>query len=265
MNGLKNEFNPEGYEDLSKKIELLEAQLGGLMEMTPDVLNDTMQALRDQAQALADRGAKSHFGTQMEEIDRKIKYAQLDYKNEKYRPSYQNAKDAQIILDEVRLHMDESDYDTALHKQLLALSDALHKFGPILNMGSTALARLVVGPDGKGHAFSLLQASSPSDLRTQITQIGAEVSTLKPPYTRRDVQNAALHMLQIAQTGAANFEKLIIMDQYTPKDAREIVNTAYVQMYQAREDQGKIQKMIKAPNTEFQPVAVEQVVSYKGY
>ena len=42
MNGLRNEFNEKSYEDLAQKIELLESQLGGVMEMTPDVLKDLM-------------------------------------------------------------------------------------------------------------------------------------------------------------------------------------------------------------------------------
>lgn len=264
MNGLRNEFNGKSYEDLAQKIELLESQLGGVMEMTPDVLKDLMGTMQTRLQDLEKRGAKTYVTDKVEAVEQKMKYAQIDFKANKFRPSFENARAASKTLDAIELNLDEHDFDQALNKQMEAFAEQMHKFGPVLDLGSPAVIQLAIGPQGKANALTLMQATSPSDLRTAITEIGANVRMLKPPATRVEVHQTAIKMLILAKTSASNFEKMLILDQYSTKQAREIIETAFLQMYQARSQQKDVQNALQYPQTQLVPKGVERVDTYQG-
>lgn len=70
-------------------------------------------------------------------------------------------------------------------------------------------------------------------------------------------------MLELAKTASANFEKLLILDQYTPDVARDIIQTAYLQMFKANNMKAAIQEKIKNPQIDFEPKGVERVLSYQ--
>ncbi|MCL5271147.1 MAG: hypothetical protein M1457_11520 [bacterium] len=261
MNALRNEFDPQSGEDYAQKVDNLDAQLAGLVEMTPDVINELLNAMQERLTGLESRNASSSLPDMVDEVNRKIKYARLDFKAEKFRPSFQNAKDAMRLLDTMELRLDERDFDKALYTQLKQFNEAIEKFRPVLDMGTTALIELAIGANGRAQAVSLLQASSPSDLRTTITEIGARVRMLKTPPSRVDIHESAVKMLTVAKTAAANFEKLLIMDMYGPDEARNIVQTAFVQMQDARHQEQDIQRTIPNPEIQFKPAGVERVVS----
>ena len=264
MNRLRNEFAGQSYEDLAPQIEKLEAQLAGVMEMTPDVLKELVTAMQNRLRELENRGAKTVMADKVEEVERKIKYAQLDYKAEKFRPSFQNAKDASKLLDAIGQNLDEREFDAALSQQIKAFSVQVEKFGPVLDMGSPAMIEMSVGPLGKAQATTMMRASSPSDLRTAITEIGAKVQSMPTPPSRVNVRDAAVKMLIVAKTSAANFEKMLILDQYDRDEAKKIIQTAFLQMYQARTQQQEIQRTLQYPNSEAEPKGVERIVTYQG-
>lgn len=265
MNSLQVEFDPESYEDSAEKVELLEAQLGKLVETTPSVLKDLVLAMQDRLQLFEERGAKRLWPELIDTVENHVKYAQVDFKAERYRPSFENAKQAQKALDQIALNLDERDYDGDLSKQLLRFADSLKGFGPVLDMGSPSLIRLAFGPNGRAQAVSVMSASSPSDLRTAIGDISTSVRLLTPPVTRRDLHQETLDMLELAKTSSANFEKMLILDQYDPDVARDIIQTAYLQMFKANSRKEAIQQKIKNPQIDFKPRGVEQVISYQGF
>lgn len=265
MNRLQSEFDPASYEDYAEKVELLEAQLAGLMELTPGVLRELVLNMQDQLDKLEERGARDADPDLVDKVIQKIKYAQLDYQNEKYRPSFMNAKEAQKGLNDVRALLDERDYDRELSVQLNKFNEEIESFGSVLNMGSPAMVRLVIGPNGRAEARAFLSASSPSHLRSAINEIGMRVRDLQPPPSRVEVQRSAMEMLAVAKTSSLNFEKILIMDQYTADEAREIIQAAYHQMRDARNQQQRLTRSIDNPLIEIKPKAVEHVVSYQNF
>lgn len=263
MNALRNEFNPDNYEDYASRVTLIDAQLAGLVQMTPDVLRELVLSMQDRLTAMETRGARTFLPEKIEEIERRIKYAQLDYRAEKFLPSYQNAKDAQILLDEVDLYLGERDYDSQLSAQFAAITEQFRKFGEVLSMGTPILSRMITGVEGRSRAISVLQTHSPSDLRQEFTQIEINIRKLNVPWTRVNIQEAAIKMIQQAKLGATNFEKLLILDHYDTSEARRIVETAYLQMHQAKRSQEAIQQALQYPQTQFKPIGVE-LVTAKG-
>lgn len=264
MNRLHNEFDQTSYEDLSQNVEKLESQLAGVMEMTPDVLKNLVETMQNRLAELENRRAKSLLPDQVEEVERKIKFAQIDFKAEKFRSSFQNARDASRMMDDIQLNLDERQFDYDMNKLMTAFNTQLEKFSTVLNLGTPTLINLATGPQGRAKAVAIMNACSPSDLRTNMNEIGARIRELPAPPTRKLVREGALKMLELAKTSAANFEKLLILDQYSLKESREIIEVAFLQMHQARSQQHDIERALQYPQSELKPRGVERVVTYQG-
>ncbi len=265
IQNIKNEFDPENYEDFQDKVNLLEAQLAGLVEMTPQVLTDLVLAMQEQLDKLETRGARTYLPGKVTQVELKVKYSQMDYQSQDYRSSYSNARDAQEILVDIATHLDEREYDARLNTYMKEFTDELKAFSPILNLGSATLIRMVIGPRGQAQALALIEATSPSDLRTRITEIGTQVKEISPPPARVGLHQLALAMLAKSRLAAVNFEKLLILDLYDTNEARRIVQVAFQQIHEARQEQQQIQHGIVYPQIQFKPMGVQQVVSFRGF
>lgn len=264
MNRLQNSYDPKNYQNYADKVKLLEAQVAGLMESSPDALKATVSDLQNRLQELEERGARRSEEPRVREVEKKIEYAQMDFKAEKYRPSYENVRDAARLLGEIETRLDERQFDMELTSFLKEFTTQMDKFGLVLDMGSTTMAQLAIGPQGRPQAVSLLNASPPSQLRNELTQIGARVERMKVPASRVDVHEAAVKMFALAKEAAVQFEKMPILDQYSPTDAKTIIQSAYTKMLLARQQEQKIQAEVEHPQLEEKPVGVERVISYQG-
>lgn len=260
MNALRREFDFNSLDDAPDQVQVLEARVAGLVEVTPQVLEQVNESMTEQLDALEQQGIREMRPELFGEARRKIGYAERDYENERYRPSYQNAKDAQKLIDELTLLRLERDYDLALQQELRNMTDQLKAFSPILNMGLTTLFRMIEGPGARGQALSLLGAESPADVRTRIRQINGRVQELRVPETRRYVQGRALEMLALVERASANFEKLVILDQYSGGEARDIIRNGYSQIATARRHQQEIQRELDALQLEERGPIVERVL-----
>lgn len=264
MNKLRNDFDPKNYQDYADKVRLLEAQLAGLMESTPDALKTVTTGMQERLTQLEERGARRDEQDLVRDIENKIKYAQLDFKNEKYRSSFENVKDASKLLDTLQVRLDERRFDTELTQHLNDFTKQFDKFGIVLNMGSGTMLRMAIGPQGKARAVSILSACPPAELRNELTQINGRIERMQVPPTRLALHEATLNMFKTAKLGAANFEKCLILDQYSPSDASSIIQSAYLQMLKAKQEQQKIQKGIEHPKLEEKASGVEREITLQG-
>lgn len=265
MNRLRNEFDGTTYEDLASGVEKLESQLAGVMEMTPDVLTGLVDSMQARLTELDKRRARALLPEKMDEVERRIKYAQIDFKAEKYQSSFQNVNFASKQMDAIAQNLDEREFDHAISVQLMAFNAVLEKFAPVLNVGSPALIQMSQGTQGRMRSVAIMNASSPSELLTQFKEIDARIRLIVVPASRRDIRAATLKMLGLAMTAAQNFEKLLILDQYNNADAKQIIEIAFLQMHQSRTQLQDIQHALKYPQAELlQARGVERVVSNQG-
>lgn len=260
MQKLGVEFEPAGYDQASEKIELMNAQLESLVSKTPDKLKELVDSMNEKLTALEGRGARSNTPDLVAEVSNKIKYSQLDFRNAQYHSSFQNAREGLALLGTIELRLNERDYDKKLNEYFTQLSRTIEKFGPVLNMGSPVMMRLIQGPTGRSQAVAMLSASNPTDFRQQVSDLAAQVALLQPPPTRRNIQNSSLEMLNAAKDGAAGFEKLLILDQYTPEQARDIVNSAFLHVSAARTQQQKIQQSLETPVSQVEQTGVKRAI-----
>ncbi len=264
MNKLRNDFDPKNYQDYADKVRLLEAQLAGLMESTPDALKTVTTGMQERLAQLEERGARRDEQDLVRDIENKIKYAQIDFKNEKYRSSFENVKDGSRLLDALQIRLDERRFDTELTQHLNDFAKQVDKFGTVLNMGSGTMLRMAIGPQGKAQAVSILNACPPAELRNELTQISSRVERMQVPPSRRALQVATLNMFKTAKLGASNFEKCLILDQYSPTDASNIIQSAYLHMIKAKQEQQKIQKEVEHPQLKEKASGVEREITLQG-
>ncbi len=263
MQRLRSEFQPEGYEDAVERIALLEARLAGLLETTPDVLGELVDEMNARLTRLEERGARSETPDWTAEAIQRIKFAQLDFRQGQYRSSFENARDALEVLGRIELRLNERDYDRQVGDLFEETTRVLKDFSPVLNMGTPVLMRMIEGTEGRSQALALVSASKPTVFRQEISDLSARADLMEPPPTRRDVHSALQAMFGELKSSALGFEKLLIMDQYTPRDAQQIVQKAFLEARSARTRQQKIQAQLTSPRAPGEAVGVQRVIQVR--
>lgn len=245
MQELSASFRPGAYEDATERLELLDARMSEILESTPNVLQKLVERMGERIGELEKRGARAHTPDLLAKSQDHIKYAELDFRDRKFRSSYENARDAIETLNLVELKLDERDYDLQLTDYFADFGNVLRDYSEVLNMGSETIMRLILGRSGRNQALAIVTASSPVEFHQDIIDLGARVNMMEVPETRRKTHQDALTMLRLAKQAASKFEKMLIMDQYTRDEAREIIETAYLDIQEARQQQRKIQETLE--------------------
>lgn len=240
MQALNASFQPGGYEQAAERIELLDARLAEIFQSTPNVLQKLVESMDARIAALEKRGARAHAPDLVAKAENHIKYAQLDFRDHKFRSSYTNTRDAIDTLNMVELNLDERDYDLKLTGYFTEFGNLLRDYGEVLNMGSEFVTRLIMGSTGRNQALAIVSASSPVEFHQNLIDLGAKVNLMEVPETRRKTHEETMSMLRLARQGASNFEKMLIMDHYSVDEAREIIETAYLDIQEARSQQRRI-------------------------
>jgi hypothetical protein len=261
MNDLRNQFDPKGYENYAKRVQQLDTRLSNVIAKTPDVLKALVIKMKDRASTLEANGARRESPDAFAAIGRKIDYAQQDFRAGKYRSSYLNASDAAKLIGKLELQAQERDFDGKLSDIFDAFNGELRKFDPVLRLGASGLIAVVMKSSGLTQSISLMNATSPSTLRQNLADLDARARALKIPPTRKTQQQAAINMFSVARTAAANFEKMLIMDQYDPRQARDIIQTAFQQLDKALAMEHELVKQINAPQGHGQLQGVQLVAT----
>jgi hypothetical protein len=235
--------------------------MGRMIEKTPDILRQLVLEMQDRIAQLEGRGAADFQGVRLNEAQRRVKYAQLDFQSEKYGESYQNMRDAQEIIGEIDAHMDEREFDAQVNQIVGEFATQLRGFRSVLDVGAAVMLQLVVSYTGHSRAVAMMEATSPTDLRQSIADLQSRARRLTTPPARTSQQAALIDMLSQAELASTNFEKMLILDQYNRDDARDIVLTAYTQMKKAQDQMYEIQHSIQYPRERFEPRGVEKVAS----
>lgn len=241
MQSLSASFRPGVYENATERIELLDARMSQILESTPNVLQRLVERMGERIENLEDRGARAHAPDLMAKAENHIKYGQLDFRDRKFRSSYENTRDAIETLNTVELKLDERDFDLQLTDYFTDFGNVLRDYAEVLNMGSEMIMRLLHGENGRSQALAIVSSSGPEEFHQDLIDLGAKVNLMEVPQTRKQTHEQTLTMLRLAKQGASKFEKMLIMDQYTRDEAREIIETAYLDIQQARSQQRKIQ------------------------
>jgi HEPN domain-containing protein len=261
MNSLRDRFDPTGYEDYAKRAQQLDTRLSNLLAKTPDVLKALVIKMQDRMVALEANGARRESPSVFATIERKVDYAQQDFRAQKYRSSYLNASDAAKLIVKLELQAQERDFDGQLSDIFAAFGDELKKFDPVLRLGASGLIAVAMRTDGRVQSVSLLNATSPSVLRQSLAELDARARALKTPFTRKIQQQAAIDMFGVARTSVANFEKMLILDQYDARQARDIIQAAFQQLDKARQMEHEVMKHVNAPQGHGQPQGVQLVAA----
>jgi len=107
--------------------------------------------------------------------------------------------------------------------------------------------------------------TSPNEFRDRVEKIYRRAQVIVPPPNKLLTHESVLDLFELALRSAQNFEKLVILNQFDQKTAREIIHDAYEQMRRARDLQHQVTQTFREPGTESVIVKKRQVAGMQLY
>lgn len=257
---LEAEFEPENLEEAQDRLDLLEARLAAVIETTPQVLQELIANLTVTLEDLEDRNARTVAPDAVAEAAQKIRFAQLDFRNDEFRSAFVNVRRAVDIMSAIEAALVTRQFERELGEYMIQFTELVESYAPVLEAGSTMMVRLIRSPSGRQQAVALTSAASPVELRQAFNDMGAEIALMPvPPGVADNLKEPFLDMLRLAERSMSKFEKLLIIDQYHIEEAREIIETAFLDMSAARDVQRDIQGRLENVLLDVRQVGVERV------
>lgn len=224
---IQEEFTLEKFDYLSAKLDKAEADLEHLIATTPEVLEMIIAEQRDRLAKQKETEAQDFAPDLMEEAERYLRYAKIDFDNKKYTQSYRDIRQALNNLDEVDRRININSYAEKARGILDELNSTLIEFDDVLSMGPDALMYFTQDLSGKGQYISLSGRMQPDEFRTIVTRLYHKAKQMDVPQDTRNLHKDFIDMLNDVRLASLYFEKLIILDEYKPEIRREIIEKAF--------------------------------------
>ncbi|MCX7013551.1 MAG: hypothetical protein NTW86_13515 [Candidatus Sumerlaeota bacterium] len=265
---VETKYQTNQYEETAKELRDMEARLEELLVNTPAVLERAVaeQTARRQAYLDGPIDLRIYAGQQLDESEKELSYAKMDFGKGQYRQSYTNLRQAMRLLDEVQGILETSQYNAQVAQMFDDFTQAQDNFRSILSISETALVDLAVNnPDGKAMALAVSGDTGPGLFRDAVEKIYTQAKALKPPPSKATTHDQVLQLFLMARRAAMNFEKLTILDQFDKKTAREIIEQGFDQLKAARRQQQEIEKTFREPGVDSMIVRTRKAIGVQLY
>ncbi len=238
---IQQRFDPENFDQTASEMDRLDADVERLVSTTPEVLNViiTQQSARLDQQ-MQTRAAEFASET-LKMVADKLKYARMDFDNKRYSNSYRELQGAIEQLDEVENKLDLDRYSVQMGQILDDLNDAIYKFRHVLELGPDAIERFTEGPAGKGQYITIAGQLKPYEFRAIVSDLLLKAGNLDVPAGAGEIQDAFIEVLSDIHLASADFEKLVILDEFTPAARVDIIRRAFRIMTQANKKRSDLQ------------------------
>jgi len=265
---LQASYSPENYEQVDAELRELEARLQEILINTPAVLERAVQeqTLRRQNLLKTPVDIETFAGDQLDASEKLLRYARIDFDKKNYSSSYENLRRAIALLDEVERMLASSAYNMQIADLFAEFVKAQNDFNQVLGLSETAMIQFAVNTaTGQPQVVAIAGDLSPNQFRDRMETLYKRAKAITPPPFKRDVHATVLELFDLALRSSQNFEKLVILDQFDHKTAREIIHQGYEQMRRARDLQQQIIKTFREPNAQSVIVKKRQVAGMELY
>jgi hypothetical protein len=239
---IEEEFSLEKYDYFSSNLDKLEADLERVINTTPEVLEKTIARQQERLSRQKEAKAVDFAADLMDEAERNLRYAKMDFDNKKFSQSYRDMTIAIGNLDEVDRRLNINSYADQAGTILENLDKTMVEFGRVLDLGPDMLKRFTKGPEGESHYVSIAGKMAPDVFRTVVTGLYHQAKQLKAPVGAESIHRDLVDMLNDVRLASVYFEKLIILDQYETKSQQEIIDKAFDLISQARKKRSALQE-----------------------
>ncbi|MGC8840643.1 MAG: hypothetical protein ACP5QZ_04220, partial [Candidatus Sumerlaeaceae bacterium] len=188
--------------------------------------------------------------------------AAVDFRKGDYQSSYVNMKKAIELTDQIENRLQEQVYFDAVSELLAQLDDCFQKFDVVLSHDPTFIKQLIEQPNGLAGAVRLSGKMSPNDFKDAVRDIYLRTIHLKPPKSQEATHEQVILAVKHALVAAENFQKLLILDQVSLRDAYDIIDTAYNQIAQAKKLRGEVQMQMIDPQARTKIIRAEKILNF---
>ncbi len=265
---LEGSFEPGKYEAADEKLTEMEARLEEVLVSTPAVLERSVSQLEALRKAYMESRVDIDIfaGQQMEDSEKLLRYARLDFEKGKYHTSYTNLRKAMKILQEVGQILASSKYNETISGLFDDFIAAQEDFRDVLTLNKTMMIQLSINTaDGNPQAVILTGEQAPLKFRETIENLYRQALAIEPPKLKKNTHQSVVDLFTMARLSSMNFEKLLILDQYDRKTARDIISTAYDQIAAARQQQQLIEKTFREPGSDSRIVGTRKAIGLALY
>ena len=239
---IQAEFSLEKYDYFSSKLDKLEADLERLITTTPEALAKVIAQQQERLGRQKEANAADFAADLMEEAERNLRYARIDFDNKKFSQSYRDMNIALSNLDEVDRRLNINSYADQAGLILESLDKAMTEFGNVLDLGPEMLKRFSKGPEGEGRYISIAGRMSPDKFRTVVSELYQRAKHLSVPEGADSIHRDLVDMINDVRLASVYFEKLIILDQYEPQSQQEIIDKAFDLIDKAKKKRSALQE-----------------------
>ena len=239
---IQEEFTLENYDFMSTKLDKLEADLEHYIATTPEVLKKILEKQKQRLASQKETEAIDFAPNLMEDAEKNLKYAQIDFDNEKFPESYRDVRQAIRNLDEVDSRLNLSNYREKANQILEDMNVALSEFNNVLSLGPEVLKRFTEGPTGKGQYISIAGKMKPDRFRSVITELYHHGKQIDVPEGLENIHKDFVDMLNDVRLSSLYFEKLVILNEFEPKSRHKIIDKAFDLINSAKEKRSALQE-----------------------
>lgn len=258
----RNEYCTRNFDAVEMRLKDIEAGLARVIETTPLVLEQNLQENTARLNALIEAGAEDYMAQEVDDVKTLMNRAAVDFRKGNYQSSYTNIQQAIALTNRIENRLQEQVYFDAVNELFAQLDACFKKFDLVLSKDPSFLKHLVEQPNGMAGAVRLSGGLTPNEFKDAVKDIYLRGLHLKPPQSQEATHEQVVLALKYAYVAAENFQKLLILDQVSLKDAYDIIDTAFQQIGEAKKLRADVQLKLIDPQARTKFIRAEKIVNY---
>ncbi len=253
---VETQFTVEKYDYVDRELSDIEAHLSHLIENTPVMIADLVEAKRNHLHEIIATKEMENFDPEVvEKAERYLTFAMEDFDKEKYSSSYRYLRKGIALINDIAVQREEEVYRREVAEILDTLSTAMRGFSQVLRLGPDLLMRLAFGPEGQSQYISIAGGEAPIEFRGKMDELIEALGVLKPPPTKRELHKEVLRTVKNARLAAMYFEKLLILEDFDQVTIKEIITKAFTLIDDVKSKQNKVRASFLAQEKRFRAVS----------
>ncbi|MBN1867979.1 hypothetical protein JW916_11885 [Candidatus Sumerlaeota bacterium] len=224
---VKADYSPVQFEAVASDLDTIENDLFDVAKSTPEIFNQLLQRERETYRKLADRGSADFAKAELDEANQLLLLAESDFKNGRYRPSYDEIYAARRALGVIELQYAEMDFVDEVRGMFAELDEEVETIQAFLDVSPAMMHKILEEPNSKRSANAVLLGADPVEFRQSMDAMYARSVDLAYPVTMEPEFRRLVEVFTLARQSGMAFERMAILDQYDNRTAKSIVDQAY--------------------------------------
>ena len=227
INDFIAEFNMNNYDEEIKKLNDIEAEITNVQNSIESIANELISAQNKKSEILVKDRVEEYAKAELDKGRDFLKYASIDFKNKKYRQSWENYAEGKKYVDKAETKRDEKIYKDETYTLLSELNDLFKKFSQILDMYPDTLKRLVIDENGKGQFKAILGGVGPIKFKDETSRLYLEARKIKPPASLESINKEFNMAFNLARLSGQKFQSLYMAEDLNDNTIRKIIDEGH--------------------------------------